>query len=312
MDRAGCSFNRTLGLETTPMKLDCPVSQWRVAPDQSVKLKKVPTKIDPLFQSSEDYRTKLSEFRAEISQWQSVLYASRQQALLLVFQGMDTAGKGGAIRHVMSGVNPQGCQVHSFGRPSDEELEHDFLWRCVQRLPRRGMIGIFDRSYYEEVLVVRVKPEVLATQLLPPALVQRKNFWSDRLHDIRQFETYLHRNGTKVVKFFLHVSPEEQRRRLLDRIADPTKNWKFQPGDLDCRRHWQGFQQAYQDCIGQTSTKQSPWYIVPADDKRNARLIVSQVILQALGKMQLELPTLTLAQQQDLFTAKQQLEENPQ
>jgi len=311
MDGTGSSFNRTLGSETTPMKLDCSISQWRVVPDQSLKLKKVPTKIEPLFQSTEDYRAKLSEFRAEISEWQSLLYAARQQSLLLVFQGMDTAGKGGAIRHVMSGVNPQGCQVHSFGRPSDEELEHDFLWRCVKRLPRRGMIGIFDRSYYEEVLVVRVKPEVLATQLLPPALVQRKNFWSDRLDDIRQFETYLHRNGTKVVKFFLHVSPEEQRRRLLERIADPTKNWKFRLGDLDCRQHWQEFQRAYQDCLQHTTTKPSPWYIVPADDKRNARLIVSQVILHTLEKMRLELPSLSAAQQQDLITAKQRLEDNP-
>lgn len=311
MNRLDRSFNRTLSLETTPVKLDCPISKWRVAPDQALKLKKIPTHIEPLFQSSDDYKTKLGEFRAEISHWQSLLYAIKQEALLLVFQGMDTAGKGGAIRHVMSGVNPQGCQVHSFGRPSEEELEHDFLWRCITRLPRRGMIGIFDRSYYEEVLVVRVKPEVLATQLLPPALVQRKNFWSDRLDDIRQFETYLHRNGTKIVKFFLHVSPEEQRRRLLERIADPTKNWKFRLGDLDCRQHWHEYQQAYQDCLRHTSTKQAPWYVIPADDKRNARLIVSQVILQTLEKMALELPTLSAAQAQDLIVAKQQLEKNP-
>ncbi|MDP1560937.1 MAG: polyphosphate kinase 2 family protein [Pirellulaceae bacterium] len=291
------------------MKLDCPISQFRVAADKSVKLKKTATKIDPLYTSDQDYESKLANYREEIAHWQSVLFAGQQQSLLLIFQGMDSAGKGGAIRHVMSGINPQGCQVHSFGRPSEEELAHDYLWRCLVRLPRRGMIGIFDRSYYEEVLVVRVKPEVLAGQSLPTSLVQQKNFWKDRYNDIRHHESYLHRNGTKIVKFFLHLSADEQRKRLLARIDDPGKNWKFRLGDLDCRSHWAGFQKAYQECLEQTSTAESPWYIVPADDKRNARLVVSQVILQTMQKMDLKFPTASSGLVQDLATARKLLQD---
>ncbi|MBL8888494.1 MAG: polyphosphate kinase 2 family protein [Planctomycetaceae bacterium] len=289
------------------MKLDCPISKFRVANDAEVKLKKSETTIPALYKSEQDYETKLSEYRTEIAHWQSLLFAGQQQALLLVFQGMDTAGKGGTIRHVMSGINPQGCHVHSFGRPSEEELAHDYLWRCTTRLPRRGMIGIFDRSYYEEVLIVKVKPEVLAGQPLPEHLVNHKSFWKDRYHDIRQFESYLHRNGTTVVKFFLHLSPEEQRRRLLARIDDPEKSWKFRLGDLDCRSQWSKFQKAYQECFARTSTAESPWYIVPADDKRNARLIVSHVILQTMRKMNLALPEPTPELLQDLATAKEML-----
>ncbi|MBL8854525.1 MAG: polyphosphate kinase 2 family protein [Planctomycetaceae bacterium] len=291
------------------MKLACPISQFRVAPDKSVKLKKTATKIDPLYTSDDDYESKLASYREEIAHWQSILYAGQQESVLLIFQGMDSAGKGGAIRHVMSGINPQGCQVHSFGRPSEEELAHDYLWRCLLRLPRRGMIGIFDRSYYEEVLVVRVKPEVLAGQNLPADLVKHKNFWKDRFHDIRQHEAYLHRNGTKIIKFFLHVSADEQRERLLARIDDPEKNWKFRLGDLDCRSHWADFQKAYQDCLEQTSTTESPWYIVPADDKRNARLIISQIILQNMQKMELQLPSASPALIQDLATARKLLQD---
>ena len=291
------------------MKLNCPIGQFRVDSDKTVKLKKTPTKIAPLYQSPEDYEQMLSEYRAEISRWQAILYAGQTQSLLLIFQGMDSAGKGGAIRHVMSGINPQGCQVHSFGRPSEEELAHDYLWRSTLRLPRRGMIGIFDRSYYEEVLVVRVKPEVLASQPLPAPLVNYKGFWKDRYHDIRQFEGYLNRNGTKVVKFFLHLSPEEQRRRLVERINDPEKNWKFRLGDLDCRSRWSDFQKAYQDCLQQTSSVEAPWYIVPADDKRNARLIVSQIVLQTMQKLELKLPTPSPSLMEDLAQARKLLAE---
>lgn len=289
------------------MKLDCPISEFRVANEEQVKLKKSETNISPLYKSKEDYEAKLAEYRTEIAHWQSLLYAGQRQALLLVFQGMDAAGKGGTIRHVMSGINPQGCHVHSFNRPSEEELAHDYLWRCTTRLPRRGMIGIFDRSYYEEVLIVKVKPEVLAGQALPEHLVNHKSFWKDRYHDIRQFESYLHRNGTTVVKFFLHMSFEEQRRRLLERINDPEKNWKFRLGDLDCRSKWAKFQKAYQDCFARTSTDDSPWYVVPADDKRNARLIVSQAILQTMRKMALVLPKPSLELLKDLATAREQL-----
>jgi PPK2 family polyphosphate:nucleotide phosphotransferase len=291
------------------MKLNCPIGQFRVDSDKTVKLKKTPTKIAPLYQSPEDYEQMLAEYRAEISRWQAILYAGQTQSLLLIFQGMDSAGKGGAIRHVMSGINPQGCQVHSFGRPSEEELAHDYLWRSTLRLPRRGMIGIFDRSYYEEVLVVRVKPEVLASQPLPAPLVDYKGFWKDRYHDIRQFEGYLNRNGTKVVKFFLHLSPEEQRRRLVERINDPEKNWKFRLGDLDCRSRWSDFQKAYQDCLQQTSSVEAPWYIVPADDKRNARLIVSQIVLQTMQKLELKLPTPSPSLMEDLAQARKLLAE---
>lgn len=302
------SYNRvTLKKRKVSMKLDCPISQFRVTTGKSLKLKKVATKIDPVYTSVEDYESKLKEYREEISHWQASLYAEQLQSLLLIFQGMDSAGKGGAIRHVMSGINPQGCQVHSFGRPSEEELDHDYMWRSTIRLPRRGMIGIFDRSYYEEVLVVRVKPEILAGQKLPEHLVKAKDFWKGRYHDICQQEAFLHRNGTKIVKFFLHVSPDEQRRRLLERIDDPEKNWKFRLGDLDCRSRWGDFQKAYQECLERTHSAEAPWYIVPADDKRTARLIVSQIILQTMQKMNIQKPVLSPALIQDLATARKQL-----
>ncbi len=289
------------------MQLKGSITKFRVDSDQPLKLKKTPTSIPPLFSSTGEYRDLLAEYRTEIGHWQSILFAEQRQSLLLIFQGMDTAGKGGAIRHVMSGVNPQGCHVHSFGRPSEEELAHDYLWRCVLRLPRRGMIGIFDRSYYEEVLVVRVKPEVLASQQLPANLVNEKKLWAERFADISQFESYLARNGTKIVKFFLHVSPEEQRKRLLARIEDPEKNWKFRMGDLDCRSHWTAFQKAYQECLSETSSKHSPWYVIPADDKRNARLLVSKIIVDTLSEMNLQYPVASPAHRQDLAEAKQLL-----
>jgi PPK2 family polyphosphate:nucleotide phosphotransferase len=245
------------------MKPPRTTDRFRVDGDKPCKLKRTPTSVPPLFTSAADYESQLADYRQQINDLQSLLYAEQQRSVLLIFQGMDTAGKGGTIRHVMSGINPQGCQVHSFGRPSEEELAHDYLWRCVRRLPRRGMIGIFDRSYYEEVLVVRVKPEVLAKQPLPPELVERKHFWTDRFADIRQFEDYLGRNGTKIIKFFLHISPEVQRLRLLARIDDPQKNWKFQLGDLDCRSYWSDFQKAYQDCLQHTTSKNAPWYVIP-------------------------------------------------
>ena len=210
---------------------------------------------------------------------QQLHYASNRHAVLLIFQAMDAAGKDGAIRHVMSGVNPQGCQVFSFKHPSATELEHDFLWRTTRDLPERGRIGIFNRSYYEEVLIVRVHPEILRSEGLPDAPHDDKTVWHDRYRSIVDLEKHLHGNGTRIVKFFLHLSKEEQRKRFLARIDEPDKNWKFSLADIEERKFWKHYMKAYEECLSATSTSDSPWYVVPADDKENARLIVSQIVL---------------------------------
>ena len=225
-----------------------------------------------------------------LAELQDMLYAQDRWSVLLVFQAMDAAGKDGTIRHVMSGVNPQGCQVFSFKQPSSEELAHDFLWRTNKRLPERGRIGIFNRSYYEEVLIARVNPDVLRNQRLPKEFVGKK-IWEERYADIVHLEDYLHRNGTRVVKFFLHLSSEEQRRRFLARLDDPRKNWKFSRADIEVRRQWGDFQKAYADCLGATSSECAPWHIVPADDKWNARLIISQIIVQTMETLKMEYPS---------------------
>lgn len=224
-----------------------------------------------------------------LSDLQEKLYAQDKWSLLLIFQAMDAAGKDGTIKHVMSGINPQGCQVTAFKAPSQEELDHDYLWRCMRHLPERGRIGIFNRSYYEEVLVVRVHEHILKTQKLPPELVT-KRIWKERLEDIRNFEQYLRRNGTIVCKFFLNVSKAEQKKRFLERIENPSKNWKFEPNDVKERGYWKNYMNAYEEMIQGTATKQSPWYVIPADDKAFCRLAVASAIIETLSELHLNFP----------------------
>jgi len=228
---------------------------------------------------------------------------------LLIFQGMDTAGKDGAIRHVMSGVNPQGCQVYSFKSPSTVELEHDFLWRTTCQLPERGRIGIFNRSYYEEVLIVRVHPNILAGENLPKEAQNKKNIWKNRYRSIVELEKHLHCNGTRVIKFFLHISKDEQRKRFLERIDAPEKNWKLTSDDIEERQYWDDYMEAYEECLGATSTKESPWYIVPADDKENSRLIISTIILDTLSKMKLSYPETDAKRREELQVIRKELVE---
>jgi PPK2 family polyphosphate:nucleotide phosphotransferase len=253
--------------------------EFQVREGAKVNLKKWPTKVKAFYSSKEQYQKRLNQQIEALSELQRLLYADNRYALLLIFQAMDAAGKDGAIRHVMSGVNPQGCQVFSFKHPSATELEHDFLWRTTRSLPERGRIGIFNRSYYEEVLIVRVHPEILRGQGLPDGLIDEKTIWRERYRSIVDLENHLHRNGTRIIKFFLHLSEEEQRKRFLDRIDEPEKNWKFSQADIVERGFWKQYMQAYEACLSATSTKIAPWYVVPADDKKNARLIISKIFL---------------------------------
>jgi PPK2 family polyphosphate:nucleotide phosphotransferase len=264
--------------------------EFRVRDGGKINLKNLPTKVKPFYQSADDYQKLLAAHIQEMSERQELLYADNRYSLLLIFQAMDAAGKDGAIKHVMSGVNPQGCQVFSFKHPSAGELAHDFLWRTTRDLPERGRIGIFNRSYYEEVLVVKVHPEILKGQGLPAELVEDKNFWEKRYRSITNLEKHLHRNGTRVIKFFLHLSKEEQRRRFLKRLDDPARNWKFSQFDLVERGFWKEYRRAYEECLTATSTEESPWFVVPADDKLNARLIISQVVCEALKDLKMEYP----------------------
>ena len=243
---------------------------------------------------------------AALADLQDKLYAQDKWAVLLIFQAMDAAGKDGAIKHVMSGLNPQGCQVYSFKSPSAEDLDHDYLWRCMKCLPNRGHIGIFNRSYYEEVLVVRVHPEFLAKQKLPPELVG-KNIWDDRFEDIRNFEQYLTRNGVVVRKFFLHVSKKEQKRRFLERIDDPLKNWKFSSNDANERDFWNDYMEAYEEMIQETATKHAPWYVVPADNKWFTRVVVAAAVIEALADLDLTYPQVDQDKLKELATAKDKL-----
>jgi PPK2 family polyphosphate:nucleotide phosphotransferase len=241
-----------------------------------------------------------------LAEMQERLYAQDRRALLLIFQAMDAAGKDGAIKHVMSGVNPQGCQVFSFKAPSSEDLDHDFMWRTSRCLPERGRIGIFNRSYYEEVLVVRVHPEILARQRLPPALVTRE-IWSERFQDIRSFERYLDRNGIAVRKFFLHVSKDEQRKRFLERLDNPDKYWKFSAADARERRFWKDYMSAYEEMIRGTATPHAPWYVVPADNKWFTRLVVAAAIIDALEEMDLKFPKVDRARRGEMAAARAEL-----
>lgn len=277
---------------------------FRVAQGAHVRLGKWPTRVAPFYGTNDGYEEMLARHVSTLEDLQQRLYASNRFALLIVFQGMDTSGKDGAIKHVMSGVDPQGCRVTTFKHPSATELEHDFLWRATQALPERGSIGIFNRSHYEEVLVVRVHPELLRAEGLPDATTKGGSVWKQRYRSIVDFERHLGRSGTRVVKFFLHVSKEEQRERLLARIDDPDKHWKFNTADIDERNFWPDYMDAYERCLGATSTSKAPWYVVPADDKRNARLIVSQVIVETLEKLDLQYPRLDAAAEAKLLSAR--------
>jgi len=282
-------------------------SEFRVREGDKVKLKKWPTLVKPVYRSIEQYQKMLSEHTDELRKLQQLQYASDRYAFLLIFQAMDAAGKDGAIKHVMSGINPQGCQVFSFKHPSAQELEHDFLWRTTQSLPERGHIGIFNRSYYEEVLIVRVHPEILQAQNIPNELLNKKTIWKERYRSIVDLENHLHRNGTRIIKFFLHLSKEEQRKRFLARIDDPNKNWKFIPTDIEERKFWDQYMQAYEECLSATSTKNAPWYVVPADDKENARLIISQIVLDTFKMLKMSYPKTDEAHQHELKSIRRQL-----
>ena len=287
--------------------MDYSVERFKVPEGSHLTLMDMPTKVDPVYESKAAYRGLLKAQVKQLIGLQERFYAADTYSLLLIFQAMDTAGKDGAIRHVMSGVNPQGCQVFSFGHPSGTELDHDFLWRTTLNLPERGRIGIFNRSYYEEVLIVRVHPELLAGQRLPPEVAESPSIWQQRYESIRRHEEHLHRNGTRILKFFLHVSEEEQRRRLLARIESPRKTWKFKLADVNERRYWDHYQSAYADAIGATSTDLAPWYVIPADDKRNARLFVSRAIVETIEALKVDFPELTPEREQELIEGRRQL-----
>jgi PPK2 family polyphosphate:nucleotide phosphotransferase len=285
------------------MKIDS--NEFRVRPGKKVNLGDWPTKVKPFYKSKKRYQELLEEHVAKLSALQQLHYASDRYALLVIFQALDAAGKDGAIRHVMSGVNPQGCQVSSFKQPTAEELQHDFLWRTTRRLPERGQIGIFNRSYYEEVLIVRVHPEILRAQ----GLGDDETIWEKRYRSIVDLEEHLHRNGTRLVKVFLHLSRNEQRKRFLERIDDPKKNWKFSLPDIHERKYWKQYRKAYEACLGATSTRHAPWYVVPADDKENARLIVSQIVLDTLEDLKMAYPKTTAKRRRELKAIRRQLAE---
>ena len=281
---------------------------FRVAEGDTVDLKKWPTKVDPVYTSKDQYKVILEGHIEKLSAQQQLLYADNRHAVLLIFQAMDAAGKDGAIRHVMSGINPQGCQVFSFKHPSAAELEHDFLWRTTRDLPARGKIGIFNRSYYEEVLIVRVHPELLRGEGLPDALLDEKKVWRHRYRSIVDMERQLHESGMRIIKFFLHLSKEEQRKRFLARIDEPEKNWKFSLGDIEERKFWAKYMDVYSECLSATSTHHAPWYVVPADDKENARLIVSQIVIDALHDLKMFVPKVTTKRRKELLAIRKRLE----
>ena len=282
-------------------------NEFCVREGAKVRLKKWPTKVKPFYKSKAHYQKLLEARTKEMSGRQGLFYAHDRYALLLIFQAMDAAGKDGAIKHVLSGINPQGCEVFSFKQPSAEELKHDFLWRTTCHLPERGRIGIFNRTYYEEVLVVRVHPEILRGQGLPDELIDERTIWKERYRSIVNLEEHLHRNGTRIVKIFLHLSKSEQRRRFLERIDEPDKNWKFSLSDVHERKYWQHYMKAYEACLGATSTRHSPWYVVPADDKENARLIVSRIVLDTLRDFKMAYPRSTEKRRRELTSIRNRL-----
>jgi PPK2 family polyphosphate:nucleotide phosphotransferase len=281
-------------------------SRFRVRPGEMVRLRRRATDDTRPFKQKRKAVDRLKRGLERLVKLQELLYAENRWSLLLVFQGMDAAGKDSAIKHVMSGLNPQGTQVYSFKRPSDEELDHDYLWRSVKALPERGRIGIFNRSYYEEVVVVKVHPEILGAEELPPSLVTPR-IWAQRYEDINAFERYLSRNGTVIRKFFLHISKEEQRRRLLERLDEPAKNWKFQAGDLDERDRWDEYQRAYEQMLSKTSTRHAPWFVVPADHKWFTRVAIAELIGDALAGLDLAFPKPSKEQLVALAEARRRL-----
>jgi len=289
------------------MKMKINSKDFRVREGDEVDLIKWPTKVEPVYTSKEQYKKLLEEHVAQLSAQQQLLYASNRYALLLIFQAMDAAGKDGAISHVMSGVNPQGCQVFSFKHPSPAELQHDFLWRTTRSLPERGKIGIFNRSYYEEVLILRVHPEILRSEAIPDTPHHNQKIWHDRYRSIVDLEKHLHGNGTRIIKFFLHLSKEEQRKRFLARIDEPEKNWKFSLADVAERKFWKQYMKAYEQCLSATSTRHSPWYVVPADDKENARLIVSRIILDAAEELKMAYPKTSAKRRRELQLIRKRL-----
>jgi PPK2 family polyphosphate:nucleotide phosphotransferase len=282
-------------------------NDYRVKHGQRVVLKKWPTDVEKYYDSDDDYESLLGEHVRTLRELQPVLYADHRYALLVIFQAMDAGGKDGAIKHVMSGVNPQGCMVFSFKHPGPEALKHDFLWEASRHLPRRGHIGIFNRSYYEEVLVVRVHQDLLDAQSLPDE-ADGHAVWKKRYRSIRTFEKHLHDNGTRIVKIFLHLSKEEQRKRFLARLDEADKNWKFNEGDLKERARWDDYMKAYEACLCETSTKHAPWYVVPADDKHNARLIVSKLLIEALQAIPMSYPKVDAKRREELAKFRELLE----
>jgi PPK2 family polyphosphate:nucleotide phosphotransferase len=288
-----------------PMKIDS--DKFRVREGQSVELRKWPTRVDPVYPSKERYRAMLADSLERLIVLQDRLYADNRYAALFILQAMDAAGKDGVIKHVMSGVNPQGCQVFSFKHPSGAELQHDFLWRTTRNLPERGHIGIFNRSYYEEVLIVRVHPDLLRSEGLSQEAGDGESLWNGRYRSIVELEQHLHRNDTRIVKLFLHLSKEEQRKRFLARIDEPRKNWKFSMADVVERGFWKQYMDAYEKCLSATSTQTAPWYVVPADDKANARLIVSQIIVDTFNRLRLRYPRTTPARRKEFAQIRRHL-----
>jgi len=284
-----------------------PLKDFRVRAGKNVNLGKWATRTKKFYKSEKHYRELLASDTGELSDLQRRLFASDSHAVLLIFQAMDAAGKDGAISHVLTGVNPAGCEVFCFKPPSAEEADHDFLWRTTCRLPARGRIGVFNRSYYEEVLVVRVHPELLRAEGIPGGSAPRKATWRRRFESIVDFERHLHRNGVVVIKFYLHLSKGEQRRRFLARIDEPEKNWKFSLADMKEREFWSKYMAAYGDCLGATSTKYSPWHVIPADDKLNARLIVSRVVIETMKGLRLAYPEVTRRRRKELQIIRRQL-----
>ncbi|HLF75935.1 MAG TPA: ADP-polyphosphate phosphotransferase [Dehalococcoidia bacterium] len=289
--------------------MDFDVDRFRVKEAERLSLDDRPTKVAQVYETKKHYHQILQQQITQISDLQHRLYAADTHSLLIIFQAMDAAGKDSVIRHVLSGINPQGCQVFSFKHPSAMELDHDFLWRTTQALPERGRIGVFNRSYYEEVLIVRVHPEILRAEKIPEHQLNGDGIWEQRYQSIRDHERHLRRNGTEIVKFFLHVSAEEQRKRFLARIDEPEKNWKFNVTDVKEREYWHAYMEAYEKCLSGTSTKYSPWYVIPADDKRNAHLLVARIVLESLASLEPKFPELTPERLDELHAIRAQLSE---
>ncbi|WP_449257951.1 ADP-polyphosphate phosphotransferase [Chlorobium limicola] len=290
------------------LHMDINHNDYLVREGQKVDLDRFPALESPRYSSKSEYREKLEAQVRKLSDIQEAHYADNRYAVLLIFQAMDAAGKDSMIRHVMSGINPQGCQVFSFKHPSPEELDHDFLWRSNCSLPERGRIGIFNRSYYEEVLIVRVHPEILRHQRIPEAHLRNGDVWKERYRSINDLERHLYRNGTRILKFFLHLSKEEQRRRFLERIDKPEKNWKFSKADIDERKYWDDYMNAYEHCLEATSTAHAPWYVIPADDRKNARLLVSSIILDMFSSLDVRFPETGEERKRELQECRRLLE----